>query len=80
MLFAEGGPARGIYILSTGRATVSIASSEGRVVILRMAEEGDVLGLNAVLRGSTYEATMKILGPSRVDFISRAELDRKSVV
>ena len=74
VLFAEGEPARGIYILRTGRATVSISSSEGRVVILRMAEEGDVLGLNAVLRGSTYEATVKILGPSRVDFISRAEL------
>jgi CRP/FNR family transcriptional regulator len=39
-----------------------------------MAQPGDVLGLNAVLRGSTYEATVKILGPSRVDFISRAEL------
>lgn len=74
MLFAEGEPARGVYILRTGRAALSISSSEGRVVILRMAQAGDVLGLNAVLRNSTYEATVKILEPSRVNFISRAQL------
>ena len=74
VLFAEGEPARGIYMLRTGRATVSISSSEGRVVILRMAHAGDVLGLNAVLRNCAYEATVKTLEPSRVNFISRAEL------
>ena len=74
MLFAEGEPARGVYILRTGRAAVSISSSEGRVVILQMVRAGDVLGLNAVLRNSTYEATVKILEPSRVNFISRAQL------
>ena len=74
VLFAEGEPARGIYILRTGRATVSISSSEGRVVILRMAHAGDVLGLNAVLRNCAYEATVKTLEPSRVNFISRAQL------
>lgn len=74
VLYAEGEPARGIYILRTGRAAVSISSSEGRVVILRMAHAGDVLGLNATLRNSTYEATVKTFQPSRVNFISRAEL------
>ena len=74
VLFAEGDPARGVFILRTGKATLSISSSEGRVVILRMVEAGDVLGLNAVLRNSTYEATVKILAPSRVNFISRSEL------
>jgi CRP/FNR family transcriptional regulator, cyclic AMP receptor protein len=74
MLFAEGEPARGVYILRTGRAAVSISSPEGRVVILQMVQPGDVLGLNAVLRNSTYEATVKILEPSRVNFISRAQL------
>ncbi len=74
VLFAEGEPARGIYILRTGRAALSISSSEGRIVILRMVHAGDVLGLNAVLRNSTYEATVKTFEPSRVNFISRAEL------
>jgi len=74
VLFAEGDPARGVFILRTGRAALSISSSEGRVVILRTAQAGDVLGLNAVLRNSTYEATVKTVEPSRVNFISRSEL------
>jgi len=74
VLFAEGDPARGVYILRTGRATLSISSREGRVVTLQMAQPGDLLGLNAVLRNSTYEATVKIVEPSRVNFISRREL------
>jgi CRP-like cAMP-binding protein len=36
-LFVEGETARGIYILRSGRATSSISSHEGRVVILRIA-------------------------------------------
>ncbi len=73
-MFAEGEPARGVYILRTGRAMVSISSSEGRLVILRMAHAGDVLGLNSVVRNSSYDATVKTLEPCRTDFISRAEL------
>jgi CRP/FNR family transcriptional regulator, cyclic AMP receptor protein len=74
ILFAEGDPARGVYILRTGKASVSISSSEGRLVILRMAQAGDVLGLNSVMRNCSHEATVKTLGPCRTDFISRAEV------
>lgn len=74
ILFAEGEPARGVHVLRTGRATVSISSSEGRVVILRLAQTGDVLGLNSVLQNAAYETTVKALEPCRTDFISHAEL------
>lgn len=74
VLFAEGEPARGVYILRTGRAMVSIASSEGRVVMLRLARPGHVLGLNSVLRNCPYDTTVKTLEPSRTDFVSRREL------
>ena len=74
VLFAEGEPARGVYILRTGRATVSISSSEGRIVMLRMAQAGDVLGLNSMLRNCFYDTTVKTLEPCRTDFISRVEL------
>jgi CRP/FNR family transcriptional regulator, cyclic AMP receptor protein len=74
VLFAEGEPARGVYILRTGRATISISSSEGRIVIPRIAQAGDALGLNSVLRSSSYDATVKTLEPCRTDFIPRAEL------
>ena len=74
VLFAEGEPARGVHVLRTGRATVSISSSEGRVVILRLAQAGDVLGLNSVLQNAAYETTVKTLEPCRTDFISHADL------
>lgn len=74
VLFAEGEPARGVYILRSGRATVSISSSEGRIVMLRMAEAGDVLGLNSVLQNCSYDTTVKTLEACRTDFISRIEL------
>ena len=74
ILFAEGEPARGVYILRTGRAIVSISSSEGRVVILRMAQPGDVLGLNSTLQNSPYDTTIKTLEPCRTDFIPRGQL------
>ncbi len=74
ILFAEGEPARGVHLLRTGRATVSISSREGRVVILRLAQAGDVLGLNSVLQNAAYETTVKALEPCRTDFISHAEL------
>ena len=74
VLFAEGELARGIYILRSGRATSSISSHEGRVVILRIALPGDVLGLNSVLRSSSYDTTMKTVEPCHTDFISRVDL------
>src|SRR5215213_3162723 len=74
VLFAEGESARGVFILRTGRATVSISSSEGRVVILRIAQAGDLLGLNSVLRNACYNTTVKTIESCRTDFIRRKEL------
>jgi len=74
VLFAEGEPARGVFILRTGRASVSISSSEGRVVILRIAQPGAVLGLNSALRNTSYNTTVKMIEPGRTDFIPRKQL------
>jgi len=74
ILTAEGEPARGVFILRTGRATVSISSSEGRMVILRIAQPGDLLGLNAALRSAYYNTTVKTIESCRTDYIPRAEL------
>ena len=74
VLFAEGEPAQGVFILRTGRAMVSISSSEGRVVTLRIAQHGDVLGLNSVLRNRSFNTTVKALEACRTNFISRTEI------
>jgi CRP/FNR family transcriptional regulator len=74
VLFAEGEPGRGVFILRTGRTTVSISSSEGRLVILRIAQPGEVLGLSSVLRNASYNTTVKTIESCRTDFIPRREL------
>lgn len=74
VLFSEGEPARGAFILRSGRAIVSISSSEGRVVILHVAQPGDVLGLNCVLRNMSYNTTVKTIERCRTDFVPRKEL------
>lgn len=74
VLFTEGEPARGVYLLRSGRAIVSISSSEGKIVILRTARPGDVLGLSSTLSHSAYDTTIKTLEPCRTDFVPRAEL------
>ena len=70
VIFSEGQPAKGVYLLYTGRAKASISSTEAKTVILRIAQSGDLLGVNAVLQGLPYEATVETLERCQVDFIS----------
>src|SRR5436189_4636304 len=74
VVFHEGNTARGIYILSSGRAKISISSADGKKLIMRIASGGDVLGLYAGLTGRPFEATAEMVEGGRVDFISRADL------
>lgn len=73
-LFTEGEASTGAYILLTGRATISISSRGGKIIILRVARSGDVLGLNSTIRNCIYDSTVRTLEPCHTDFISRAEL------
>ena len=73
LLCLEGQPARGIYVLCTGRAKLTTTSAEGKSIILRIAEPGEVLGLTAVISSSPYEATVETLEPSQANFISQTD-------
>jgi CRP/FNR family transcriptional regulator len=74
VVFREGNTAQGVYVLSSGRAKISISSADGRKIIIRIAKGGDVLGLYAGLTGRPFEATAEMLEGGRVDFISRPDL------
>lgn len=74
VLFVEGQMPRGVYLLCAGRAKVSIASSEGKTLILRIAQPGDFLGMNATLTGQPYGTTVETLERCRIDFIAREDL------
>ena len=74
VIFVEGHGARGVYVLCSGRVKLSITSAEGKALIVRIAQRGDLLGIHATLAGHPYEATAETLAPCRVDFISRKDL------
>jgi CRP/FNR family cyclic AMP-dependent transcriptional regulator len=73
MLCLEGQPARGVFILCTGRAKLTTTSAEGKSIILRIAQPGEVLGLTAVVSNGNYEATVETLEPSQANFISQGQ-------
>jgi CRP/FNR family transcriptional regulator, cyclic AMP receptor protein len=70
-LYGEGEPARGIFIVRGGRVKLFLCSGDGRILILRMAKAGDVLGLPGTLSGRQYEVTAETLGPCQLAFIKR---------
>ena len=72
-LFMEGQPTRGVFILCTGQVKLSTSSADGKTLILRIAEPGEVLGLPATITGNPYELTADVVEPSQTNFISRAE-------
>ena len=73
LLFLEGQPSRGIFVLCHGRAKLSTSASDGKTLILRIAEAGEVLGLSATVSGKPYELTAELLEPSQANFIARQD-------
>lgn len=68
-LFMEGHPASGIYMLCQGRVKLSTCSRDGKVIIVRIVEAGEVLGLNETVSGSDYEMTAETLEPCQANFV-----------
>ena len=76
MLCLEGQPPRGVYVLCTGRAKISTTSSDGKGIILRIAEPGEVLGLTSAAANTPYEATVETLEQTQANFISQSDFSR----
>jgi CRP/FNR family transcriptional regulator len=76
VLFVEGQPCRGLFVLCSGKAKLTASSNTGRSVIVRVAEPGEVLGLSAVMANGSYEVSAETLEPTQVNFIPRQEFLR----
>ena len=75
-LFVEGQAPRGIYVLCRGRVKLSVVSADGKTLILRIAQPGEVLGLSASVLGRAHEMTAETLSPCQVNFIKRDDFLR----
>jgi CRP/FNR family transcriptional regulator, cyclic AMP receptor protein len=74
MLFIEGQQPRGVFVLCVGKAKLSTSSREGKTIITKLSESGDVLGLNAVVSNRPYEVTAEMMEPGQANFIPRDSL------
>jgi CRP/FNR family transcriptional regulator len=74
MLFIEGQQSRGVFVLCSGRVKLSTTSREGKTIITKISEPGDVLGLNAVISGVPYEVTAEMMEPGQANFVPRDSL------
>jgi CRP/FNR family transcriptional regulator, cyclic AMP receptor protein len=73
LLFVEGQTPRGVFILCSGVVKLSTTSKEGKMLILKQAEAGEVLGLSAAISGTNYEMTAETASSCQLNFIGRQD-------
>ncbi len=71
VLFVEGQAPRGVYVICSGRVKLTTTSRDGKTLILRIANAGELLGLHATVSGKPYELTAETLQACQLDFIKR---------
>ncbi len=76
VLFAEGQPADGVYLLRSGRVKSSISSAAGKTVILRVEQAVALLGVNSVVKDLPHDVTVETIERCRIDFIPRPDFMR----
>jgi len=73
ILFSEKDEAPGVFVVLEGEVKLSINSSDGRRLILRIAQRGEILGMASALSGQASEMTAETLYPCRIARIARRD-------
>ncbi len=76
VLFIQGQPAPGLFVLCSGRAKLTATSTGRRSLIVRVAAPGEVLGLSAVMSNAAYEVSAETLELTQVNYIPREDFLR----
>ena len=71
LLFVEGEQPRGVFILCRGRAKLTTTSTEGRTLIVKIANPGEIIGVSAAILGRPYEVSAETIEASQVSFVRR---------
>src|SRR3954464_7504197 len=71
VLFVEGEDPRGVFVLCSGRAKLTTSSSEGKTLIVRIAEPGDIIGVSSSILNKPYELSAETIEPAQVTFMRR---------
>ena len=73
VLFRQGEPSVGLYIVDEGEVTMSMVSDQGRPVVSMRTGERSLLGLPGVIGNEPYTMTATAEANCRVSFISRED-------
>jgi CRP/FNR family transcriptional regulator len=76
VLFAEKDISSGVFVLRRGRIKLSISSRDGKKLVLRIANAGDLLNVTGAISGSHYEMTAETLHNCEIAFIPREDFLR----
>jgi CRP/FNR family transcriptional regulator len=73
VLLSEQDAPQGVFLILEGEVKLSINSSDGRRLILRIAKKGEMIGLASALSGSPCEMTAETLHPAKIALIGRRD-------
>jgi CRP/FNR family transcriptional regulator len=71
-LLVEGQIPRGVYIICSGRAKLSVEARDGKTVILKIAGDRHLLGLSAVVSGRPSPVTATTIEFCQLKFVEQA--------
>jgi CRP/FNR family transcriptional regulator, cyclic AMP receptor protein len=76
VLFVEHQAPRGIFVICKGSVKMSVSASNGKTMIVKIAEAGEVLGLSSTVSGKPYEVTAETIDPCQINFVKREDFLR----
>ena len=74
VLFNEEMPAKGAFLVRSGRIKMCLSAHDDRCLILQMAAAGEMLGLGASISDQQYEMTAECITHCDLLFIAREKL------
>jgi CRP-like cAMP-binding protein len=77
VLFRNGEPSCGIFVLHSGIVDLLFAARNGNVKPLRVASPGQILGLSAVISSRDHDCTATARTVCRAGFIDSEDLRRE---
>ncbi|MFY9676595.1 MAG: Crp/Fnr family transcriptional regulator [Terriglobales bacterium] len=72
----EGEVARGVHIICSGRAKLSVEARDGKTVILKIAENRDVIGISSLVSGRPSATTLTTIGRCQIKFVEHGDFMR----
>jgi CRP/FNR family transcriptional regulator len=74
VLFHEGTPSLGLFCVQSGKVKCYKTQAEGKLYIIKIAESGEMLGLESLVSGASCSMTAEMLEDGSICFFDRITL------